>query len=180
MFAWSCKRIVHRLHFVNMRTKRKGKYPAIGVVLHDIRSSHNVGSIFRTADAAGVAKIFLTGITPLPVDRFGRTQKEIAKTALGAEAMIQWEHSPRIGVVLKNLKKEGFYIVAVEQAPGVSKYTTLKRARRTAFVFGSETKGLSKSILQKSDVVAEIPMHGKKESLNVSVAAGIILFHFVQ
>ena len=177
---WSCKRIVHRLHFVNMRTKKEEKHPAIVVVLHNIRSSHNVGSVFRTADATGVTKIFLTGITARPVDRFGRAQKEIAKTALGAEAMIQWEHSPRIGAVLKNLKKEGFCIVAVEQAPGAREYTTLKRAHKTALVFGSEIKGLSKSILQKSDIVAKIPMHGRKESLNVSVAAGIILFHFVQ
>ena len=151
----------------------------IVVILHDIRSSYNVGSVFRTAEAAGVAKIFLTGITPLPVDRFGRVQKEIAKTALGAEKMVLWEHVLHINKVIADLKKSDFYIVAIEQAKNAQEYTKMKPKRKTAFIFGNETKGLMSAVLGKSDMVLEIPMRGKKESLNVSVAAGIILYHFV-
>ena len=151
----------------------------IVVILHDIRSSYNVGSVFRTAEAAGVAKIFLTGIPPLPVDRFGRAQKEIAKTALGAEGIISWEHAPHINKVIAELKKSHFCVIAVEQAKNAREYTKIKCKQKTAFIFGNETKGLTSAVLRKSDMVIEIPMRGEKESLNVSVAAGIVLYHFV-
>ena len=144
--------------------------------LHNIRSIHNVGSIFRTADAAGVSKIFLVGTTPAPVDRFGRTRRDLAKVALGAQNYVKWESAKSAGALLARLKHEKFKIIAVEQSPKAIDYKKVKAGGKTCFVFGSEVGGLPKSILSKADIIAEIPMRGKKESLNVSVAAGIALY----
>lgn len=146
------------------------------LLLHNIRSSHNVGSIFRTADAAGVAKIFLSGYTPTPLDRFKCPNKEIAKTALGAEGFLEWEHAKNPAPILKRLRKEGWTIVGVEQDARSEDYRHFKAKRKTVFVFGNEVRGLSKSLRDACDVLLEIPMKGKKESLNVAVAAGIVLF----
>lgn len=146
------------------------------VLLHNVRSAHNVGAIFRTADAAGVSHMYLTGYTPTPRDRFERAQKDIAKTALGAETYLAWEYAKSPGALLKRLQKEGWTIVGVEQDPRAKDYSLIRANRRTVFVFGNEVRGLSKSIRSMCDELIEIPMHGKKESLNVSVAVGIILF----
>ncbi len=148
----------------------------IFIILHNIRSVHNVGAIFRTAEAAGVSKIFLTGYTPAPIDRFGRWRKDIAKSALGAEKMLLWESRQNTASLLKNLKKEKFKIIAVEQSPKSVDYKKIRIKNKTAIIFGNEVTGLSPAVLRKCDVVAEIPMKGRKESLNVSVAAGIFLF----
>ena len=147
----------------------------IVIILHNIRSTHNVGSMFRTADAAGVKKIYLTGYTPKPIDRFGRPQKDIAKTALGAQEYIKWEAS-EINDTLKHLKEDGFSIVSVEQDSRSVPIDTFKPAGKIALVLGNEVKGVSKQLRDKSDSIVEIPMYGKKESLNVSVTAGIVLF----
>ena len=149
------------------------------LVLPDIRSSLNVGSIFRTADACGVSKIYLTGYTPAPVDQFGRDDKQIAKTALGAEKNIPWEKVESVTKLITKLKKEGFYLVAIEQAENSVDYKKVKDQTKTAFIFGNEVEGLSKSILKKCDVIAEIPMMGDKESLNISVSAGVALFRIL-
>lgn len=146
------------------------------VLLHNIRSSHNVGSIFRTADAAGIEKVFLTGYTPAPLDRFKRPNKEIAKTALGAEGYLSWEHAKTPGLLLKRLKREGWRVVGVEQDGQSKDYRNFKTEGPTVFVFGNEVRGLSKSLRDSCDELVEIPMKGKKESLNVAVTAGIILF----
>ena len=156
---------------------RKNK--EIVIVLPDIRSSLNVGSIFRTADAVGVNKIYLAGYTPAPIDKFGRADKQIAKTALGAEKTIDWEKVEDISKILNKLKKAGFYIVGVEQAENSMDYKKVKAQAKTAFVFGNEVAGLPKNILKKCDVIAEIPMKGEKESLNVSVSAGVALFRIL-
>ena len=148
------------------------------VILHNIRSTHNVGSIFRTADAAGVQKIFLTGYTPLPVDRFGRPQKDIAKTALGAEKTLAWEYAKTAATVITQLQKEGVHVIAVEQHKNAVEYRRVRVRANTAVLLGNEVEGISPTLLKKCDVIAEIPMRGKKESLNVSVAAGIALFQF--
>ena len=163
------------------------------LILHNVRSTYNVGSIFRTAEAASVSKIYLTGYTPAPTDRFGRARKDIHKTALGAEKMIPWEHVPRIGTLLARLKKEKYYIIGVEQSKRSVDYRTVRIKQKTALIFGNEVRGLSLVILKQCDVVAEIGMKGSmvrhahhprhlrrgKESLNVSVSAGIVLFHFI-
>ena len=158
----------------------------IAVLLHNIRSAHNVGSIFRTADAAGVSKVYLTGHTPTPLDRFGRVRKDIAKTALGAEKYIPWEHHAAPIRLISRLKKEGWNVVGIEQSPQAIDYRKISAGggsssggrvkKPTLFILGNEVNGIPKSTLKICDVVVEIPMHGKKESLNVSVAAGIILF----
>lgn len=148
------------------------------VLLHNIRSAHNVGSIFRTADAAGISRIYLSGYTPIPRDALGREQKEIAKTALGAERFIPWEHHKVPGRLLSRLKQEGWVVIGVEQDASALPYKEVRKVlgKKTLFVFGNEVRGLSKSLRDLCDVLVEIPMHGKKESLNVSVAAGIVLF----
>jgi tRNA G18 (ribose-2'-O)-methylase SpoU len=152
----------------------KGVY----VILHNIRSVHNVGSIFRTADAAGIAKIYLTGYTPTPVDRFGRKRNAFTKVSLGAEKTVPFEYRTNAGALIRELRKNSVFCVAVEQSPHSINYRKIPRKQRIAFIFGNEVRGLSPSILKRCDRIAEIPMHGKKESLNVSVVAGIVLFRF--
>ncbi len=149
------------------------------LVLHNIRSAQNVGAIFRTAEAAGIEKIYLTGYTPRPLDRFGRDQKSIAKSALGAEKIIPWEEAKTISSVLKKLKTENFQVIAIEQSEKSIDYKKVKTKNKNVFILGNEVKGVSKQTLDKCDVVAEIPMSGKKESLNVSVSGGIALFRIL-
>lgn len=150
----------------------------VRILLHDIRSVYNAGAIFRTADAIGASKIYLSGYTPAPLDRFGNPRGDFAKSALGAEKSVSWEIAPSPSRTVSSLKKEGFQIVAVEQARGSVDYKKLRPASKCLVVFGNEVAGVSKSLLAKSDAVAEIPMRGKKESLNVSVSAGIALFRW--
>ncbi|MBI2108977.1 MAG: TrmH family RNA methyltransferase [Parcubacteria group bacterium] len=149
------------------------------VVLHNIRSTHNVGSIFRTAEAAGVSKIYLVGHTPAPIDRFSRIQKEIQKTALGAEKTVFWEQVTGVVPLIKLLRQNGFYVIAIEQDKKSIDYKTIHPKKKTAFVFGNEVSGIPASVLKYCDIIAEIPMKGKKESLNVSVAAGAALFRIL-
>lgn len=146
------------------------------VLLHNIRSSHNVGSIFRTADAAGVARVFLTGYTPAPLDRFKRPNTEIAKTALGAERFLSWEQHASSARLIRRLRADGWHIAAVEQDARAIDYRAFEPADKTLFVFGNEVRGLSTALRAACDSLIEIPMKGKKESLNVAVAAGIVLF----
>jgi len=166
------------------------------VVLYNIRSLHNVGSIFRTADAAGVEKIYLCGITPAPIDEFSRPRLQLTKVSLGAEKYVKWEKigstsSPQAAQatlrLLKSLKKQGYKIFAIEQNKKSIPYYKVKifnnrlRSRpRVALVLGNEIKGLPPSILKRADKILEIPMYGKKESLNVAVAFGIVVFHLRQ
>ncbi len=148
----------------------------VSVLLHNIRSAHNVGSIFRTCDAAGVSRVYLTGYTPAPTDRFGRAQKDIAKTALGAERTVAWEyHKNPLSLIVK-LKKDGKRIVGIEQDERAQNYRSLTLKKQIVFLLGNEVRGLSKQLRDACDTIVEIPMRGKKESLNVSVAAGIVLF----
>ncbi|OHA88163.1 MAG: hypothetical protein A2741_00895 [Candidatus Zambryskibacteria bacterium RIFCSPHIGHO2_01_FULL_43_27] len=149
------------------------------VILHNIRSVHNVGSIFRTSDAAGVGKLYLTGYTPLPIDRFGRTVKEIAKTALGAEKFVSWEHCTSVSRLITELKDKDFQIIAIEQSNKSKDYKKIRIKKKMAFIIGNEVNGLPQSILSKTDLIAEIPMKGEKESLNVSVAFGIALYRIL-
>jgi len=148
----------------------------VTVLLHNIRSAHNVGSIFRTSDAAGVSKIYISGYTPQPTDRFGRLQKDIAKTALGAERTIPWEYAKLPNAFLRRLKREGWQIAGIEQDRRSIDYRSLVIRKPTLFILGNEVRGISPALRGECDVLLEIPMVGKKESLNVSVAAGIVLF----
>jgi len=146
------------------------------VILHNIRSVYNVGAVFRTADAVGVSRIYLTGYTPAPLDRFGRDRKDIAKSALGAEKSVEWKHIKSISTTIKKLKKDGFEIVAVEQDKNSVDYKIFRPKQKVTFIFGNEVRGLSKQLLGRCDKIIEIPMRGEKESLNVSVSAGAVLF----
>jgi len=150
----------------------------VALTLHDIRSAHNVGAIFRTADALGIDKIFITGYTPAPVDRFGRVVKEIAKTALGGEKNVPWEKIS-IGTLIKICKKQKTALIAIEQAEGSVDYKKIKIAKDTVFILGNEVTGLPKNILDEVDAIAEISMKGKKESLNVAIAGSIVLFRIL-
>lgn len=148
------------------------------VILENIRSAHNVGSIFRTADGAGVEKIYLLGYTPTPIDRFGRTQSEIKKTSLGASETIEWEHiTESYTELIKKLQTEGYEIVAVEQNANARTLSGFSVPENVAYIFGNEVDGVSSELLSQADTIVEIPMLGQKESLNVSVAAGIVLYH---
>ncbi len=142
------------------------------VIAHNIRSLHNVGAIFRTADSFGVSKVFLTGYTGSPPD------SKIAKVALGAEEYVAWEKNKSLVRVIKKLKASGVRVAALEnnvafQTQLLSKY---KPQFPMAIVLGEETKGFTKKELELMDDIIEIPMFGKKESLNVSVACGVVLY----
>ncbi|MDP3725343.1 MAG: RNA methyltransferase [Nanoarchaeota archaeon] len=157
-------------------------------VLHNIRSVYNVGSIFRTADAAGIEKVYLCGVTPTPIDRFGRERRDFHKTALGAEKIVPWEYAPSTLPLLRRLKKEGYGIVAVEQDSravsiwklGFQRKPSFQAPQKVVLVFGDEVQGLSAAILKRADRILEIPMFGKKESLNVSVAFGIVAYQLLR
>lgn len=146
------------------------------LILHDIRSNHNVGSLFRIADCVGVNEVILSGYTPTPIDKFNRPIKEIAEIALGAEKSITWRHEKNIKKVLKKLKEEKFTIIAIEQSKNSVDYKKLKINGNSAIILWNEVDGAPKNLLKICDVIAEIPMKGEKESLNVSVAGAVVMF----
>ncbi len=149
------------------------------LILHNIRSVENVGAMFRTADAAGINKIYLTGYTSAPLDRFGRKRKDLAKSALGAEEFVAWEQQKNILALITKLKKDNFQIIGIEQDEKSTDYKRAKLKSKNAFIVGTEVTGIPKNILKNCDLIAEIPMKGKKESLNVSVALGVALFRIL-
>jgi 23S rRNA (guanosine2251-2'-O)-methyltransferase len=151
------------------------------VVLHNIRSVHNVGSIFRTADGAGVSKIILSGYSPTPIDQHGYERKDFNKVALGAEKMVPWEQVKTLSAAIKKVKKDGYYVVAVElDKKSVDLFKFKPKNKNLAVILGNEVKGISPQMLKQCDAIVEIPMRGKKESLNVSVAAGVALFSLLR
>ncbi len=165
---------------MQMKTKQAspiGLQPRENIlILNDIRSVENVGAIFRTADAVGIDKIYLVGYTPTPLDRFGRKRGDLAKSALGAEEFIAWEQKKSMSALLTKLKKEKYLIIGIEQDKKSIDYKKVKLQQKNAFIIGTEVTGIPKNILAKCDIISEIPMRGKKESLNVSVATGVALF----
>jgi len=151
------------------------------LILHNIRSVVNVGAMFRTADAVGVSRIILSGYTPTPIDRFGRVRNDFAKASLGSEKSVLWKYSENIFDEIKNLKQEDFCILGIEQDKNSVDYKSeeLQENKKIAFVVGTETTGIDSEILKLCDTICEIPMNGKKESLNVSVATGIVLYRIL-
>jgi 23S rRNA (guanosine2251-2'-O)-methyltransferase len=137
------------------------------VVCDNIRSLENIGSIFRTADALKVDKIFLCGISGTPPN------SKISKSALGAENWIEWEHCWQAWRVIERLKKENFFVVALEQTKNSLLYTKFKPKFPLALIVGNEIKGVSPTVLKRADKIISLPMFGKKESLNVAVSFGI-------
>lgn len=150
-------------------------------VLDNVRSVYNVGSIFRTANACGIEKIILCGITPTPVDKKGNRRKDFAKVALGAEDIVSWEYAETTKQALRTLREEGCYIIAIEQDESSVDYKTVSVAGKenVAFVIGPEVDGMSKDTLSLCDVAAELPMLGTKESLNVTIAFGIAAYRIL-
>jgi 23S rRNA (guanosine2251-2'-O)-methyltransferase len=150
------------------------------LVLDNIRSVENTASIFRTAECFGVSKVYLVGTTPAPVDRFGRKRRDFAKVSLGAEEMLEWEHVKEIEPVLDDLRSQKFQILALEQSSGSRELSGFKPSNQFALIVGNEVEGIHSAILEKTDKVLEIDMKGEKESLNVSVAAGVALFELLK
>lgn len=146
------------------------------LILDSIRSVINVGAIFRTSDAIGIDKIFLTGYCPTPIDRFGRKRNDFEKASLGSKT--PWEYQENILNLIEKLKKENFNIISVEQNENSIDYKKIILKEKNAVIMGNENFGVNEEILKISDQIAELPMNGFKNSLNVSVTTGIILYSF--
>jgi 23S rRNA (guanosine2251-2'-O)-methyltransferase len=147
------------------------------LILHNVRSAYNVGAIMRTAEGLGVGKIFLTGYTPAPNagerPYFSASDKMIAKTALGAEKYLAWERFENLPWLIEKLKKEKIKIIALEQNKKSVDLKKYKSKFPSVLILGNETGGIDSEILNLCDSIISIPMRGRKESFNVSVAAGI-------
>lgn len=146
------------------------------LIIHDIRSVHNVGSLFRTADSVGINHIIISGYSPTPIDRFGRKRSDFAKSALGAEESMSWEYCENIFEKIAEYKKNNYTVIGLEQHGQSIDYKKINKTENMVFIIGTETTGMESTLLAQCDIIAEIPMHGEKESLNVSVATGILLY----
>lgn len=160
---------------IDLESFKKSDKNNIVLILDNVRSMHNVGSIFRTADGFGIKKIYLCGITAKPPHR------EIHKTALGAENSMDWEYYENTLGILEKLKSEGFKVIAIEQAIGsiqLNKFV-YNGDDPLAIILGNEVEGVSDDVMQIADICIEIPQFGTKHSFNVSVCAGIVLWQFL-
>lgn len=153
------------------------------IIAHNIRSAYNVGSIFRTAEGLGAKKIYLTGYTPYPADSkefdAKKSRRMISKTALGAEENVAWEREEDIFKVIEKLKKEKFQIVALELDKKSQDLKDFQPKFPCALILGNEVLGVDEKLLKLCDALIQIPMQGKKESFNVSVAAGIAIYEIL-
>lgn len=150
-------------------------------ILDNLRSVHNVGSIFRTCNAVGVDKIYLCGTTPTPLDHKGLKRKDFAKVALGAEETLLWEYCESTALCVKKLQDEGCYVLALEQGDNAVDYKAvdITGKKDIALIVGHEVDGITQDVLELSDVTVEIPMLGTKESLNVTIAFGIAIYRIL-
>ncbi|EKY16860.1 RNA methyltransferase [Capnocytophaga sp. oral taxon 326] len=151
--------------------KKAEKTPLI-VILDNVRSLNNIGSVFRTCDAFLIEKIYLCGITATPPN------KEIHKTALGATDSVAWEYEENTLSAVEKLKEQGAYIISIEQAENSTMLNDFEpnRNQKYAIIFGNEVKGVEQEVVSASDEVIEIPQYGTKHSLNISVSAGIVIW----
>lgn len=155
------------------------------VIAHNIRSTHNVGAIFRTCEGLGITKLILSGYTPYPATAddtrlphlTNKLSAQIHKTALGAESLVPFEYQPVPDIA--ELKKNGYVIAGLEQDKRSIPLPTYKPPKKAVLLLGEEVNGMDKSLRDACDILLEIPMYGKKESFNVSVAAGIALYALV-
>ena len=164
---------LNRLTVEEFKNSSKNK---IIVVLDNIRSQHNVGSVFRTCDAFCLEAVYLCGITAVPPNN------EIHKTALGAEDSVDWKYFEKTETAIDLLRKEDYNLVAVEQTEGSIMLPDFKpnKEKKYAIVFGNEVKGVQQTVIDKCDLSIEIPQFGTKHSLNVSVSVGIVLWDFIR
>ncbi len=156
--------------------KLEGGVPRKMAILHNLRSVYNTASIFRTADALGLNHIFLSGTTPAPIDRFGRPRSDFAKVSLGAEKTVPWSYHARLHGIIYKLKKGKVEIVSLELGVLSVDYKLFRPKGDVALIVGDETLGVPANIQKLSDAVIQIPMKGKKESLNVAVAFGVAAY----
>lgn len=172
---------MHKLRITEMNRlnqdefKQADKMPLV-VVLDDVRSLHNVGSVFRSSDAFRVKDIYLCGITAVP------PQPEIHKTALGAEDTVSWKYFKNTMDAINELHEMGYFVYSTEQVEGSSKlqHLELDKEKKYAIVLGNEVKGVKQEVVDNSDGCIEIPQFGTKHSLNVSVTAGIVIWEFAR
>jgi len=146
----------------------------VSVVLENIRSLYNVGSVFRTSDGAFIEKLYLSGYTGFP------PRKEIDKTALGSVDSVPWERIPNTFEIVYRLHSMGYQIVSLEQSDGCVSYNTADYKFPLCLIIGNEVSGVSKELALKSDLIVDIPMYGSKHSLNVAVAYGIAVYHIIE
>ena len=154
------------------------------LIAHNLRSSHNVGSLLRTADGLGIKTVYLSGYTPYPKkgnDKrlphiADKLTKQITKTALGAEDFIDWQHADDVIALIEDLRRQGFQITALEQSPKSVRLTSYNAPNKVAIIVGREVEGIEPEILQAADDIIEIPMYGKKESFNVVQAAAMAMY----
>lgn len=162
---------LQRLSIKDFKTAQK---TPVVVVLDNIRSLNNIGSVFRTSDAFLIEKIFLCGITAKP------PHKDIHKTALGATDSVDWEYIKDTNDIIDQLKKSGYRIISIEQtekAVALENFN-IEKTQKYALIFGNEVKGVQQKVVNKSDYSIEIPQFGTKHSFNISVSAGIVLWEF--
>lgn len=157
----------------------------IVLILNNIRSTHNVGSLLRTADGFGVTHVYLTGYTPFPLQKNDARLPHIAnkltcqihKTALGAENTINWTHQADVLKLMSRLKADGFNIIGLEQSSSSIALPDYNPPAKSALLLGSEVDGINPALLKNCDETIEIPMYGKKESFNVTQATAVALYH---
>lgn len=157
----------------------------IVVIAHNMRSTHNVGSLLRTAEGLGVTRVFLTGYTPYPLapgdnrlpHEANKIHKQITKTALGAEKLQPWEHQEDVEEVIKNLKADGFTVAGLEQTPTAVELPNYTPPEKLAIILGEEVEGIPLGVLELTDLQIIIPMFGQKESFNVVQATAMALYH---
>jgi 23S rRNA (guanosine2251-2'-O)-methyltransferase len=163
---------LHRVTVDEFKVKKKNPYV---LLLDNVRSLHNVGSAFRTADAFLARKIYLCGITGTPPNR------EIAKTALGATESVEWEYVKEAGLVVEQLREEGYTVVAVEQvenSTGLFEFK-IETEQKYCFIFGNEVFGVQPELVAKADICLEIPQFGTKRSLNIAVSIGVVVWDYL-
>ena len=169
----SKKKSMLELHRVGVEEYKQVKKLPVTVVLDNVRSEMNVGSVFRTADAFLIERLMLCGITPQP------PKSEIHKTALGAEESVAWQYYPNTLTAIEQLKHEDYTIYSIEQvhdSVSLEKFS-VNAGQKIAIVFGNEVKGVSQQVVDVSDACIEVPQHGTKHSLNISCCAAIVMWH---
>lgn len=155
------------------------------LIAHNLRSTHNVGSLLRTAEGLGLTRVILSGYTPYPCTPHDtrlphlahKIDRQITKTALGAETMIPWEHTEVLEPVISTLKSQGYSVHALEQTPDAIPLPQFVVPDKLVLIVGREVEGIEPEVLALCDGTVEIPMHGKKESFNVVQAAAMALYH---
>lgn len=157
----------------------------IVVIAHDIRSSHNIGSLLRTADGLGIKHLYITGYSPYPLTQHDKRLPHIAqkvhaqiqKTALGAEDSVSWRHVSNITMLIEKLTTKGYDIIALEQHKDAQPLPEYQPNSKIAIILGNEVSGVSRELIEYATKIVEIPMYGRKESFNVTQAAAMIMYH---